>query len=146
MTKKDDFLAETILDIIRASNILERIGGDYAQIANLDSVQQYMILALLSKEDHLTMSDLRENTLVTKQAVTGIVNRLHKNGYIKKYKDQYDRRITRVCLTTKGREALTTIRSRRIEGNREVFSVLTGKEINQLSTIISKLVHHINKP
>lgn len=37
---------------------------------------------LLSK-DSLSMSELRENTLVTKQAITSLVNQMENSGYIK---------------------------------------------------------------
>src|SRR5699024_11437897 len=102
-----------------------------------------MILSMLSFTDGLSMSELRENTLVTKQAVTGIVERLKKGGYIDSDKDPKDRRITRVHLISKGKNALRTIRPKRINGNREAFSILSEKEISQLSTIVPKLISHL---
>lgn len=143
MGDKDAFLARSVLDIVRAANLLERLGGQYAQEADLSSVQQYMVLAMLSTKDSLSMGDLRQNTLVTKQAVTGLVNRLKKAGYIETYKDSQDRRITRACLAEKGREALQTIRPKRISGNREAFSILNDEELSQLSGIMQKLVEHL---
>jgi len=140
---RDAILADITLNIVRAANLLERLGGSYAHEANLDSVQQYMILSMLSFTDGLSMSELRENTLVTKQAVTGIVERLKKGGYIDSDKDPKDRRITRVHLTSKGKNALRTIRPKRINGNREAFSILSEKEISQLSTIVPKLISHL---
>lgn len=145
MKDQDDFLAETILNIVRASNILERLGGNYAKEGDLGSVQQYMILAMLSNKDHLSMTELRKNTLVTKQAVTGLVNRMKQNNYIDTYKDPKDRRITRVYLTKKGKDALQTIRPKRVAGNRRAFSVLTKEEISQLSIIMEKLIIHLKK-
>lgn len=145
MYDNDAILAEITLDIVRAANLLERLGGNYAQEANLDSVQQYMILSLLSSNDGLSMGELRQNTLVTKQAVTGLVNRMKKEGYIETHNDSEDRRITRVRLTTKGEDALQAIRPKRIDGNRKAFSALNEQEISQLSTIISKLISHLNK-
>ena len=70
------------MDIIHVANLLERLGGKYAQEANLSSVQQYMILATLDLEPNLSMGDLRKNTLVTKQAITGVVNRLKEGGFL----------------------------------------------------------------
>lgn len=145
MQDKDDLLAEIALNFVRAANLLERLGGKYAQEADLGSVQQYMILSMLSSEDSLSMGELRENTLVTKQAVTGLVERMKKGGYIETYKDVQDRRITRVRLTAKGEEALKTTRPKRIAGNREAFSILSEEEIAQLTVIIPKLIAHLNK-
>lgn len=142
MEDKDNKLANMALDIIRVANILERLGGKYANEADLNSVQQYMILSLLNAEPNLSMGDLRQNTLVTKQAITGVVDRLKKGGYLEIYKDSRDRRITRVLLTEKGKKALQATRSKRISGNKESFSILSDEEITQLSGIFSKLILH----
>lgn len=145
MNNKDEIIATTVLDIVRASNLLERLGGKYAQDANLTSVQQYMILSMLNNEGGLSMRDLRENTLVTKQAITGLVDRLNRAGYVETYKDSKDRRITRVQVTIKGKETLKVIRPQRVSGNKEAFSVLNDEEISQLATILPKLVNHLKK-
>lgn len=140
---KDILLADTVMDIIHVANLLEKLGGKYAQEADLNSVQQYMILASLDLEPNLSMGDLRKNTLVTKQAITGVVNRLKEGGFLEMYKDPKDRRITRVLLTAKGENALQATRPKRISGNRESFSILSEKELSQLSTIFSKLIPHL---
>lgn len=143
MEEKDAEIANSILDIVRAANLLERLGGQYAKKADLYSVQQYMILSMLSKEDELSMRDLRQNTLVTKQAITGLVERLNRAGYLETHKDSQDHRVTRVRLTPAGRNALETIRPYRVSGNRDAFSVLSDEEISQLSSILPKLIHHL---
>lgn len=140
---KDDVLVEVVFDIIRVANLLDKIGANYAKTGNISSVQQYKILAMLMLKDNVSMSDLRENTLVSKQAVTGIVERLQKNDFVEKATDVNDRRIIRVKLTPKGREALEIAQPFRIRGNREVFSVLSDLEIDQLSAILNKLKSHL---
>ncbi|HLQ96265.1 MAG TPA: MarR family transcriptional regulator [Pseudogracilibacillus sp.] len=144
MQDKDTILAEVSLDIIRVANLLERLGGQYAQEGELGSVQQYMILSMSSFEESISMSDIRQNTLVTKQAVTGVVERMSERGYVKTYKDTEDRRVTRVCITSKGKKTLKTIFPKRVEGNRKAFSILSENEILQLSDIIAKLISNIN--
>lgn len=143
MKNKDELIANTVLDIVRASNLLERLGGKYAQDADLASVQQYMILSMLNQESGLSMRNLRENTLVTKQAITGLVDRLERGGYVETYKDSVDRRITRVQLTLEGKKTLEVIRPQRVSGNREAFSVLNDDELSSLATILPKLVNHL---
>lgn len=146
MEDKDTRLADIVMDIIRVSNMLERLGGKYVHEAELNSVQQYMILALLDSKPNLSMGDLHQNTLVTKQAITGVVDRLKKGGYLEVYKDSKDRRIIRLLLTEKGENAIQTTRPKRIPGNRDTFSILSDKEIFQLSGILSKLIlHYKNK-
>lgn len=143
MGKNDDLLVDVVLDIVRVSNLLDRLGGQYAKKSGLSSLKQYKVLAMLFLEEGLSMGDLQQNTLVTKQAITGLVDRLSQAEYLETYKDSNDRRITRVTLTTKGRDVLQEARPMRILGNREAFSVLSEEEIAQLSSILDKLVHHL---
>src|SRR5699024_1684976 len=98
-TEKDKQIGAVELEIVRAANLLERLGGQYASTVGLGSVQQYMLLSMLNKQDTLSMSDLRENTLVTKQAITGLIDRMKKQGYIETRKDKKDGRKTIVQMT-----------------------------------------------
>ncbi|MDY0394522.1 MarR family winged helix-turn-helix transcriptional regulator [Virgibacillus halophilus] len=143
MEDKDTRVANMILDVIRTANLLERLGAQYAKEADLSSVQQYMILSMLSNEGDLPMRDLRQNTLVTKQAVTGLVERLSQTGYVETCKDTKDHRVTLVRLTSAGEKALEIIRPFRVLGNRNAFSVLSDEEFSQLSAILPKLIHHL---
>lgn len=143
MNNKDDALIDIVLNIIRTATLLDRKGSQYAKQAGLYSLQQYKVLAILSLDDHLTMGEIRDNTLVTKQAVTGLIERLKRNELIETSSDKKDRRITRITLTSKGNEVLKAAQPHRIQGNREAFSVLSDEEVNQLSTILDKLIHHI---
>ncbi|GGP09056.1 MarR family winged helix-turn-helix transcriptional regulator [Oceanobacillus neutriphilus] len=145
MNSKDDKLANTVLDIVRMANLLERIGGKYAGKGGLPSVYQYMLLSILSNQGDLSLREIRENTLVTKQAITGLIERMKKSDYIETYTDPSDRRITRVHITKKGNDALNQILPHRVTGNRQAFSILDEEEINQLHTILPKFIHHVEK-
>lgn len=142
---QDDVLIDIVLNLISSANLLDKKGSLYAKQAGINSLQQYKVLAILSLEDNLTMSDIRENTFVTKQAVTGLIERMKKNELIETAEDQQDRRITRIQITSKGKKALQATHPYRVPGNREAFSVLNEKEINQLAVILEKLVHHLKE-
>ncbi|GGK03845.1 hypothetical protein GCM10007063_27760 [Lentibacillus kapialis] len=144
MPNHDDRLAAIILDIVRLANLLERLGGQYAREGGLHSVYQYMLMSQLAKHDSLTLVELRQNTLVTKQAITGIVDRLKKAGYIDAFTDTSDRRVTRVYITDKGKDTLAAIRPHRITGNQEAFSVMNDAEVSELETILPKFIQHLN--
>lgn len=145
MKHKDDVLIDIVLNLISSANLLDKKGSLYAKQAGIDSLQQYKVLAILSLEDNLTMSDIRENTFVTKQAVTGLIERMERNELIATSQDEQDRRITRMHITSKGKKSLEATHPYRIPGNREAFSILNEKEINQLATILDKLVHHLKE-
>lgn len=80
---------------------------------------------------------------VTKQAVTGLVERLHKGGYLEMYKDSNDRRITRLHLTLKGEDTLQATRPKIFFWNWDAFSILSKEGLSQLSVILPKVVQHL---
>lgn len=141
----DKALSILALDVVHVSNLLEREGAKYAKTADLSSIQQYKILVMLTYRGQQSMQELSRNTLVTKQAITGIINRLTNKEFVKTYKSLDDQRVTLVMITDKGRAAVEKIKPHRIKGNRHVFSPLNSDEVNQLSSILQKLITHLNK-
>src|SRR5699024_3153789 len=140
---KDEVLIDIVLNLISSANLLDKKGSLYAKQAGIDSLQQYKVLAILSLEDNLTMSDIQENTFVSKQAVTDLIDRMEKNKLIAT--SQENRRITQIHITSKRKKSLEATHPYRIPGNREAFAILDETEINQLDMILNKLVHHLKE-
>lgn len=142
-TEKDRKIGSVVLDLVRAANLLERLGGQYAKEVGLGSVQQYMILSMLKKQGTVSMSDLRQSTLVTKQAITGLIERMKKQGLIITKKDPQDGRRVIVEMTSLAEKKLEEIRPYRIEGNRQAFSKLEDDELEELQSTLTKLIAHL---
>lgn len=142
--KRDEMYLDIMLDVFRASSLLRRIGGGLAQQVGLKSAQQWMILGTILREEEVTLKDLRLDTLVTKQTITGLVERLQNGEYLETFPDAEDRRITRTRLTSKGKDTMRQIKPLCEESNRNSFSVLTDEELESLSSSLSKLVQHLN--
>jgi DNA-binding MarR family transcriptional regulator len=66
------------------------------------TLPQILILQHLSSGDSVKMTDIANFMKVTTSAVTGIVDRLVKSGYVLRVFDQKDRRIIKVKITLKG--------------------------------------------
>lgn len=143
--ERDEMYLDIMLDVFRASSLLRRIGGGLAQQVGLKRAQQWMILGTILREEEVTLKDLRLDTLVTKQTITGLVERLQNGGYLETFPDAEDRRITRARLTSKGKDTMRQIKPLCEESNRNSFSVLTDEELESLSSTLSKLVQHLNQ-
>lgn len=61
------------------------------------------ILGNLFQKDKATMKELAEKISRDKSTVTALVNKLITAGYVTKENDPHDNRITRLCLTIKGK-------------------------------------------
>lgn len=138
-------ISKLTLDIVRLANLLEREGTKYAQTSGLTSVHQYKILTRLLYHGPQSISSLRENNLVTKQAMTGVVKKLLEKKLVTTAKQPDDLRVTIVTITKLGREKIEFIRPYRIEGNKQLFSPLSKEEISELSSMLNKLIQHMNK-
>ncbi|MFA5142891.1 MAG: MarR family transcriptional regulator [Candidatus Omnitrophota bacterium] len=66
------------------------------------TIPQLVVLDVLTREDELRMSDLARLMNVTTAAMTGIVDRLVRDGYVTRESDAEDRRIIKVRPTAKG--------------------------------------------
>ncbi|MBU8589275.1 MarR family winged helix-turn-helix transcriptional regulator [Priestia megaterium] len=145
MKNKDDFQVNTVLNIFRASNLLSRIGGKLTVKVGLTSVQQWILLGAISKQEGLSLKELREDTLVTKQNISSMVDRLRQAGYVTTYEDLSDRRITRVKLTEQGKLILEALKPLTNVSNDRTFEVFEPEELVLFASLIERLVTHLNQ-
>lgn len=74
------------------------------------SFPQFFLLAYLSSEDYLTMSDIAKKMGHSTAAATGLVDRLEKLGYVERIHAAEDRRKIMVRITHKGTELVAHMR------------------------------------
>lgn len=74
------------------------------------SFSQFFLLAYLFSEDHLTMSDIARKMGHSTAAATGLVDRLERLGYVKRFHAAEDRRRIMVRITAKGVELVVRMR------------------------------------
>lgn len=137
--------AAIVQDIFRAANLLYRMGGKISAQAGLATVQQWAILAAVAQEEGIALKDLRRNTLVTKQAITGLVERLRQGGYLKTYGDTADRRVTRVSLTEQGKTIIERLQPIQAATNRKTFSVFGENHLCEMQELLQKLVDSLSR-
>jgi DNA-binding MarR family transcriptional regulator len=145
MKNKDEIQVDTILNIFRASTLLSRIGGKLTANVGLTSVQQWMLLAMIEKKEGASFKELREDTLVTKQNISSMIERLRQAGYVGTYEDLSDRRITRVKLTEQGKEILQSLTPLTNASNDEIFEIFEPEELFAHASFLERLVSHLNQ-
>ncbi|MGA2368059.1 MAG: MarR family transcriptional regulator [Dehalococcoidia bacterium] len=65
---------------------------------------QYMIFHALWMEDGITIGELGQRVSLDGSTITGILDRMEKNGYVERRPNAEDRRSALVYLTRQGRE------------------------------------------
>ena len=103
------------------------------------TLPQLAILELLFRSGELNMSDMARFMNVTTAAMTGIIDRLVRDGYVVRAAVPNDRRIIKIKLTTKGdRIAKNVIEERRHLITR-IFGTLSNAERKEYLKILTRI-------
>lgn len=133
------------LHFLRISNILSRTGAKMVADVGLTSIQQWVILRTLIEKEEISIGELKEETLVTKQNMTGMINRLQQANLVTLFSDPEDKRRTRVRITEEGRRVYEILSSSRNEFNSKSYNIYSDQEILVLNDLLSRLVEHLKE-
>ena len=107
---------------------------------------QGMILFHLWKEDGMAQNVLAQALNITPPTTTNTLQRMERNGWIRRRRDKTDQRIVRVYLTNKARALRQEVRNTFQELDRELTAVLSENELNILMASLLKVHHHLSQP
>jgi DNA-binding MarR family transcriptional regulator len=108
------------------------------------TIPQFLVLHIVSKSGAQKMSFLAKEMGVSLPAMSGLINRLHKLGMVKRIYDQADRRIIRVSLTEKGKNLVKQVILQRQRMISNIFSTVRPQEREEFLRILSK-IHNLYK-
>ncbi|MEI2665201.1 MarR family winged helix-turn-helix transcriptional regulator [Rossellomorea sp. LJF3] len=100
---------------------------------------QFFILYLLSTSDDMKSTELAEKLDVKPSAITVMIDRLLKNDLVSRQRDESDRRIVKLELTSFGREIFEKAKRKRREIFSRYLAYLDEADVDQLVTIYEKL-------
>jgi len=92
------------------------------------SFPQFFLLAYLSSEEYLTMSDIAKKMGHSTAAATGLVDRLEKLSYVERVHAAEDRRKIMVRITHKGTELVARMRGQIASNLSDVMSEMDEEE------------------
>jgi DNA-binding MarR family transcriptional regulator len=103
------------------------------------TIPQMRLLWALRDEDGLPVGTLAEHLGVNPSTITGHVDRLVRQGLVRREEDASDRRIVRNYLTEQGEDTVGTLR--RIAGAYiiNILKHLTDEELDRLHTALGDL-------
>jgi len=121
------------LRLITNSNIIEKKVRNLFRSEFGVTLPRFDLMSALSREPSgLTMGELSKKLLVSNGNVTGIVERLQKEGLVKRWVLPTDRRIYSVGLTTKGRTDFKKMADRHKEWVSEILEGLGEEELGPM--------------
>lgn len=109
------------------------------------TMPQFIVMNFLSTHGESNMTDLAQFINVTTAAVTGMIDRLVRDGCVARASDPNDRRITRIGLTAKGSKIVKDIIERQRKMMMEIFGMISEVEREQYLKILEHIQHHIKE-
>jgi DNA-binding MarR family transcriptional regulator len=134
-----DAIVETIIYLYTESR---RITKDMASSYGLTG-PQLTILKLLESFPDLSLSTLSERIRAQNSTVTGIVDRMEREGLVRRERSRTDRRVVHLRLSDKGARLAREIQVEPMEIFRQALLGLSAVDQRDLLRILTKLQRHV---
>ncbi len=124
--------------LIKAFKIIHRKTQHELSLSGLTG-PQFGVLMRLNIYGELCLNEISDKLNVTEGNITGIIDRLEREGYVYRERDKDDRRVIHIKLTPEGERIYNEAypgHQRLIE---ELMSCLSEEEQKQLSYLLKKL-------
>ncbi|HPR65394.1 MAG TPA: MarR family transcriptional regulator [Thermoanaerobaculia bacterium] len=131
---------ETLLSIFVTSGILAKEGDRLLRPLGLTE-SQFNVLMLLEHQSNgsLDQVSIGRMLVVNRSNVTGLIDRMEREGLVERFPDPVDRRIKQVRMTRKGKEILSRAQLLYIKGVQQAVTSLPDKDQNDLCRILETI-------
>jgi len=135
-----------ILTIFKLDNMLRRMGNRIAGVLGATQ-QQWAVLDILYEAGPggIPLSELGKQLDVTKGNITGLIDRMERDGLAKRKDDPRDRRVIRANITAKGKKVLRDIQPVKDQWGSRVFDGFTVREKKELHELLNRLTEKVTE-
>lgn len=107
---------------------------------------QHRLLMVLSRSEEMpTQAELARRLEISPPAVTGLLQRLEKDGYILRKDDRKDGRNHKVILTEKGRGILESTRLRFDGVDRAMMQGISEEELQTFADLLERMQGNLER-
>ena len=103
------------------------------------SLPQFVVLFTLSQHGPQKMSFLAKQISVSLPAISGLVDRLHKLGMIRRIYEAKDRRVIKIDLSSKVKDLVQDTIQQRLKMISSIFSTIKPQEREAFLDILKKI-------
>ena len=136
-----DQILEAIIYLYTESR---RITKEVARRANLTG-PQLTVVKLLEHLGSLSLTELSEKIRSQNSTVTGIIDRMEREGLVSRARSQEDRRVVHIHLTDKGAQLALDVAVEPMEIFRTAIEDLTPTETKELLKILTKIAKRVQR-
>ena len=122
----------------KAAKAVEKV--DRASIAQTGhGLSDFTIMEALLHKGPLPINKIGKKVLLSSGSMTAAVNRMEKDGLVKRIQDPSDGRCFYVHLTPKGRRTIKTAYAKHENNLEQIAGVLSGSERKELVRLLKKI-------
>jgi len=126
-----------LVGLMRRRSLRDPLAASCAEL-ELSAPQVHTLLAL-GHEGALAMGDLARRVAITEKTVTGLVDRLERDGLVERRRDEADRRVIHVALTAPGEVLARRLDAEMLQALTRLLGRLDAGDRRDLFRIIEKL-------
>ncbi len=137
---------DIILTIFKLDNMLRRMGNRIAGVLGATQ-QQWAVLDILNHagSNGIPLSELGKSLDVTKGNITGLIDRMERDGLSRRKDDPRDRRVIRAVITAKGRKVLRDIQPVKEQWAERLFHGFSAREKKELTSLLDRLMDRVTE-
>lgn len=121
------------------SHIIKRKGREILRHYSI-TPPQFLALQWLYDEGDMTIGDLSKKMHLAFSTTTDIIDRLEKNGLVKRIKDKDDRRVVQIQLLAEGKSIISEVIKKRQLYLSEILSEYSQEDVRRLQSELAKLL------
>lgn len=127
----------TLVVFTRAEQKIHKMEYETIKAGGLTN-SQFAVLEVLYHKGDLKICDIIEKILTTSGNVTVVIKNLEKDGLVKKYAHELDKRSILISITDKGKKIMKDIFPNHVNNINNIFNKLTIEEKLELKRILKK--------
>lgn len=139
MDSSDSVALDAAMLLTQASALLARAGGRALDRWDVTWPQALSLLVLSQQESPISATRLVEQLGLGRTAMTSVVDRLERNGWVQRRPSPVDRRTADLVLTDPGRTLVEQILPVLRELSDSYFAGFKARELERLSADLSRL-------
>jgi DNA-binding MarR family transcriptional regulator len=139
--KREALVQELVEDFIKLRQLSKRQLTSQSGL----STAQAGLLFLLAHHHRVTGNKIARLLGVSASAASQMMDPLVEKGLVDRVRDDNDRRIVYLVLTTDGHQLLKQHKQQIMEHLRQALDNLSDQELNQLGKLHKKIITHIEK-
>lgn len=113
---------------------------EYLRLKHDTTLPRFDVMAALyRRREGVTMSELSRMLLVSNGNATAVVDRLEREGLVRRTPSEVDRRTVHVALTAEGLKTFEVMAEGHEAEVARMFSALTDEELDQMTVILKRM-------